>query len=331
MTNKVTESNFWKNRTVLITGASGLVGSWLVDTLLAKKAKPVCLIRDYIPDSRFFSDGISKKVNIVSGNLEDIFLLERTINEYEPQTLFHLGAQTIVQTANRSPIHTFKANIEGTWNLLEAARRHDHSLEQIVVASSDKAYGEQVKLPYTEEMSLHGSHPYDVSKSCADLISQAYAKTYSMPITISRCGNFFGGGDLNFNRIVPGTIRSLYQNAAPEIRTDGKFIRDYIYVKDAVSAYLTLAEKYNKSIMGEAFNFTNELQMDTLEMVSRISRMMGKSIAPKILNNASGEIRDQHLSSKKAQKILGWKAQYGIDEGLMETISWYSSYFEKMQ
>ena len=323
------KSSFWNERPVLLTGASGLVGSWLVEDLLSQGAQVVCLVRDRVPDSRFFSDGLDKKVTVASGSLEDRNACERVINEYEPATVFHLGAQTIVQTANRSPLHTFRANIEGTWNLLEACRTHGKSVEQIIVASSDKAYGEQKKLPYTEETPLQGKHPYDVSKSCVDLISQSYAATYSLPVAISRCGNFFGGGDLNFNRIVPGTIQSLLKNEPPVIRTDGKFVRDYIYVKDAVSAYLTLAEKYKPALCGEAFNFSNEAQMTTLEMVSLISKLMKKNIAPNVQNNASGEIRNQHLSAKKAHEALGWKAAYGIEEGLAETIEWYSAYFGK--
>ncbi len=320
--------SFWKSRTVLLTGASGLVGSWLVEELLSQGASPVCLVRDRVPGSRFFSEGMSDRVVLAQGDLCDLQSIERTINEYEPATIFHLGAQAIVQAANRSPLHTFRVNIEGTWNLLEAARRHDQSIEQIVVASSDKAYGEQKKLPYTEETPLQGSHPYDVSKSCADLLSQSFAKTYSMPIAISRCGNFFGGGDLNFNRIVPGTIRSLCHGEQPVIRTDGKYVRDYIYVKDAVSAYTILAEKYSGSLRGEAFNFSNEMQMTTLEMVESIRKLMKKDIKPKILNNASGEIRKQHLSAAKARKVLGWKSAYGIEGGLKETIAWYYSYFK---
>jgi CDP-glucose 4,6-dehydratase len=266
---------------------------------------------------------------VAKGELEDRNSIERVISEYQPSTVFHLGAQTIVQTANYSPLHTFRANIEGTWNLLEACRTHGKSVEQLVVASSDKAYGDQAVLPYTEQTPLQGKHPYDVSKSCVDLISQSYAATYGMPVVISRCGNFFGGGDLNFNRIVPGTIQSLCKNEAPVIRTDGKYVRDYIYVKDAVSAYIALAEKYKQSLAGEAFNFSNETQMTTLEMVRLISRLMKKGIAPKIQNSASGEIRDQHLSAKKAREVLGWKAAYGIEDGLKETIAWYESYFAK--
>jgi len=323
------KTSFWNGRLVLLTGASGLVGSWLAEDLLSQGAHVVCLVRDRVPDSRFFSEGFDKKVAIASGELEDRNSVERVINEYEPATVFHLGAQTIVQTANRSPLHTFRANIEGTWNILEACRTHGKAVEQIIVASSDKAYGDQKVLPYTEETPLQGRHPYDVSKSCVDLISQSYAATYSLPIAISRCGNFFGGGDLNFNRIVPGTIQSLCKNEAPVIRTNGKYVRDYIYVKDAVSAYLTLAEKYTPSLCGEAFNFSNETQMTTLEMVSLISKLMKKNIAPKILNNANGEIRNQHLSARKAREVLGWKAKYGIEDGLAETIEWYSTYFAK--
>lgn len=322
-------SSFWKGRHVVVTGASGLVGGWLVEELLSQGAHPVCIVRDYVPDSRFFSEGISGKTVLIQGDVEDAHLVSRVMNEYEPQTVFHLGAQTIVQTANRAPTDTFKANIEGTWNVLEAVRTHGKSVEQLIVASSDKAYGDQKTLPYTEETPLQGAHPYDVSKSCADLLSQSYAKTYGLPIAISRCGNFFGGGDLNFNRIVPGTIRSLHRNEAPEIRTDGKFVRDYIYVKDAVSAYTTLAEKFRKGMEGEAFNFSNEIQMTTLEMVDAIAKQMKKKIAPKILNNASGEIRNQHLSAKKAREKLSWKSEYGIEKGLAETIAWYSAYFGK--
>lgn len=323
-------SSFWKGRGVFVTGASGLVGSWLVEELLALGAKPVCLVRDTVPDSRFFFERFNEKVVCARGELEDFNSVERTINEYEPKTIFHLGAQAIVQTANRSPVPTFRANIEGTWNILEAARMHEKCIEHVVVASSDKAYGDQPVLPYTESTPLQGQHPYDVSKSCADLISQAYAKTYGLPVVISRCGNFFGGGDLNFNRIVPGTIQSLNAGEAPIIRSDGKFIRDYIYVKDAVSAYVTLAEKYAPKLKGQAFNFSNETQMDVLEMVALIAKLMKKNIKPTILNQASGEIRNQHLSAKKAREMLGWKAAYGIEQGLKETVSWYSSYFKRV-
>lgn len=322
--------SFFEGRRIMATGASGLVGSHLVQELLKQGAQVTCIVRDYVPDSAFFSTGLDRKVNVVRGSLEDYWTLERAINEYEPQTVIHLGAQALVPMANRSPLPTFEANVRGTWNLLEACRMHKGSLETVVVASSDKAYGEQEKLPYTEETPLHGLNPYDASKSCTDLIAQTYAKTYGLPVAISRCGNFFGGGDLNFNRIVPGTIKSLYHGEAPLIRSDGKYIRDYIYVKDAVSAYMELAEKYTDKIRGEAFNFSNEQKMDVLALVSLISKLMGKEkLKPKVLNQPLAEIRAQHLSAAKAHKVLGWKAKYGIEEGLKETIGWYSDFFAR--
>ncbi len=325
-------SAFWKGKRALVTGASGLVGSWLVEELLERGAEPVCLVRDHVPGSRFLDEGFDKRVRCVRGSLEDYWVLERTINEYEPQVVFHLGAQTLVPQANRSPLPTFEANIRGTWNLLEACRVHEKEIANIVVASSDKAYGEHENLPYTEDMALQGRHPYDCSKSCADLIAQTYAQTYGLPVTISRCGNFFGGGDLNFNRIVPGTIKLLRNNERPIVRSDGKMIRDYIYVKDAVSAYLTLAEKYNPKMKGEAFNFSNETQKNVLELVELIAKLMGKTkITPIIENKPVHEIRAQHLSAKKAREILGWKAQYGLEEGLKETIKWYSRYFDRYE
>jgi CDP-glucose 4,6-dehydratase len=320
------KDGFWKGRRVFVTGATGLVGSWLCGSLIENGAELTCLVRDRVPNSKFFMDGMDKKANIISGQLEDYFTVERSLNEYEPQTIIHLGAQAIVSRANRSPIHTFKANIEGTWNLLEAARQYKGMVSEIVVASSDKAYGDQDILPYKEDAPLDGSHPYDVSKSCVDLISKAYAKSYGLPITISRCGNFFGGGDLNFNRIVPGTIRSVLKNERPIIRSDGKYVRDYIYVLDAVSAYITLAEKTaEKKLAGEAFNFSNEEQLTVLEMVDRVLKAMGSPLKPIVKNEASNEIVKQHLSSEKAQKVLGWKAKWGIDDGLKETVKWYKA------
>ncbi len=314
----------------MVSGATGLVGSWLVEELLGRGAEPVCLVRDFVPDSRFFSTGMDKRVRVVRGELEDFWTLERTINEYEPETVFHLGAQTLVPMANRSPLPTFEANIRGSWNLLEACRMHDKTVKTVVVASSDKAYGEQEQLPYTEDMPLQGRHPYDCSKSCTDLIAQAYAKTYGLPVCISRCGNFFGGGDLNFNRIVPGTIQSLHKDERPVIRSDGQYIRDYIYVKDAVSAYLTLAEKYNANLRGEAFNFSNETQKDVLELVALIAKLMGKqTLTPIVQNQPLAEIRAQHLSAAKARRVLGWRAQFGLEEGLQETIAWYGDYFSQ--
>ena len=321
---------YFSDKNVLVTGATGLVGSWFTTNLVSKKALVVAFVRDFVPASMFFSESASPSVTVVHGNLEDICSLERTINEYNIEVVIHLGAQTIVGTANTSPLSTFKSNILGTWNVLEACRLHDKTVKSIVIASSDKAYGDQDTLPYTEDSPLQGKNPYDASKSCADLLAQSYGKTYALPIGISRCGNFFGGGDLNFSRLVPGTIKSLYQNQAPVIRSDGKSVRDYIYIKDAVHAYCTLAEKTEtQRFHGEAFNFSNEIQLNVLEMVNRITKLLGKTnIQPIVKNEAINEIKNQHLSAKKAKAVLGWKSQWGIEDGLKETIPWYVNYLK---
>ncbi|MDD4409974.1 MAG: GDP-mannose 4,6-dehydratase [Candidatus Pacebacteria bacterium] len=321
---------FWKDRNVLVTGCTGLLGSWLTKSLAEKEANVVGLIRDIIPRSNLNWSGFNSKIIIVRGEIEDYFLLERTINEYEIDTVFHLAAQTIVTIANRNPISTFKANIEGTWNILEACRRAP-LVKRIIVASSDKAYGDQEKLPYDEETPLEGRHPYDVSKSCADLICRSYYETYSLPVCVTRCGNFYGGGDLNFNRIVPGTVRSIFNNEMPIIRSDGTYLRDYFYIKDGAESYMVLAEKMeNKNIHGEAFNFSTEHPISVLEIVNKIIGLMESNLEPKILNNATNEIRDQYLSAHKAKTLLSWQPLYSFDEGLKETIEWYQMFFKEM-
>jgi CDP-glucose 4,6-dehydratase len=276
--------------------------------------------------------GCWDKINIVRGEVEDYPLLERVLNEYEIDTVFHLAAQTIVSIANRAPLSTFDSNIRGTWNLLEACRRVE-TVKRVVVASSDKAYGYHDQLPYTEEAALQGRHPYDVSKSCADLIARAYYETYDLPVSVTRCGNLYGGGDLNWNRIIPGTIRSAYNGEEPVIRSDGKYIRDYFFVKDAVEGYLLQAEKTaEERVRGEAFNFSDERQNDVLELVKLILKLMGKEkIKPRILDQVKGEIKHQYLSSAKARKILGWKPLYSLEEGLKETIAWYRDYFRRKE
>ena len=325
----VMENQFWKGRKVFVTGCTGLLGSWLTKALVEKGAEVTGLIRDLVPQSNLNWTGFNERINVIRGDLEDYFVLERALNEYETDTVFHLGAQTIVSIANRNPLSTFGSNIKGTWNLLEACRRTD-SISRVVVASSDKAYGVHENLPYDETFPLLGCHPYDVSKSCADLLSVAYYKTYKLPVCITRCGNFYGGGDLNFNRIVPGTIRSVIRNERPVIRSDGSYIRDYIFILDAVEAYLLLAENMDdKSIHGEAFNFSNEIQLTVLEITQKILSLMNREdLQPKILNVVKGEIKHQYLSAQKARDILGWKPKYTLEEGLKETIKWYQEFFE---
>lgn len=320
--------SWWKGKNVFVTGATGLIGSWLTKRLVDEGSNVICLVRDIVPKSNLYMNGYYKKVTIVYGRLEDYNTIERAMNEYEIDTIFHLGAQTIVGAANRSPIGTLEANIKGTWNVLEAAR-DTRLLKRIVIASSDKAYGSHDKLPYKEDTPLRGMHPYDCSKSCADLLSQMYYKSYKLPVGITRCGNFFGGGDLNFNRIVPGTIRSIINNENPIIRSDGTYIRDYIYVLDAVDGYMHLAEKLDdEGIHGEAFNLSNEKRYTVLELVKLILKLMRRAdLKPLILNEAVNEIRNQSLSAEKARKNLGWKSKYDVEAGLKETIAWYKDFF----
>ncbi len=323
-------SNFWQDRPTFVTGASGLVGGWLVQRLKVAGADIVCLLRDWVPQSQFLSTGTGNRVKVVYGDVCDQTLLERVLGEYEIDTVIHLAAQTIVGIANRNPISTFETNIKGTWALLEACRRTP-TVKQIVVASSDKAYGDQDKLPYNETTPLQGSHPYDVSKSCADLISYTYAHTYKLPVTITRCGNFYGGGDLNWNRIVPGTIRSIIRRQPPIIRSDGQYVRDYFYVEDGAAVYMLLAEclAANPDLRGEAFNFSNEIQVTVLMLVEKISALMNSDLVPVVQGEASNEIRHQYLTSAKARNILNWKPLYTLEEGLALTISWYRDFLEK--
>jgi CDP-glucose 4,6-dehydratase len=319
---------FWQDRPTLVTGGSGLVGGWLVKALLAAGADVVCLVRDWVPQSELVRAGLLERVKVVRGDIRDQSLLERALGEYEVATVFHLAAQTIVGVANRNPVATFEANIGGTWALLEACRRSP-LVKQIVVASSDKAYGDQETLPYDETTPLQGQHPYDVSKSCADLIAHTYAVSYDLPVAITRCGNFYGGGDLNWNRIVPGTIRSVLRGQRPIIRSDGHFIRDYFYVEDGAAAYMLLAEQLalRPELRGEAFNFSNEIQIDVLALVQQILALMDSVLTPDIRNEASHEIRHQYLSAAKARTLLKWQPHFDLAAGLQKTVDWYGEYF----
>ncbi|MBI4294376.1 MAG: NAD-dependent epimerase/dehydratase family protein [Betaproteobacteria bacterium] len=324
------DPDFWRDRPVFVTGATGLLGGWIVKALDELGADIVCLVRDWVPQSELVRANLLERVKVVRGDVRDQKTLERALNEFEITTVLHLAAQTIVGTANRNPVSTFETNVAGTWSLLEACRRCP-TVGQVVLASSDKAYGEQVDLPYTEAMPLQGRHIYDVSKSCADLVAQSFARVYGSTVAITRCGNFYGGGDLNWNRIVPGTIRSILRGTAPVIRSDGLFVRDYIYAEDAVDSYLFLAEHLAKSpeLRGEAFNFSNETQITVIELVKKITRMMGSDLEPQVLNEASNEIRHQYLSAEKARRILGWKPRFTLDSGLAKTIAWYRDFLSE--
>lgn len=316
-------SAFWKDRRVFVTGATGLVGSWLAAALDGLGCDVVALVRDWVPKSTLLADG-GRPVTIVRGDVCDQALLERVLGEYEIVSVIHLAAQTIVPIANRNPISTFQTNIAGTWALLEACR-HSPTVRQIVVASSDKAYGEAERLPYREDTPLRGSFPYDVSKSCADMIAQCYARTWRLPVVVTRCGNFFGGGDLNWSRIVPGTVRSVLKGERPLIRSNGRLIRDYIYVEDAVDAYMTLVEKLAErpDLAGRGFNFSTETPISVRDLVDRIIDLMGSRLEPVVLNEATNEIPDQYLDATAARTELGWTPRFGLEEGLKHTIGWY--------
>jgi CDP-glucose 4,6-dehydratase len=321
-------AGFWRDRRTLVTGASGLVGGWLVKRLRASGADVVALVRDWVPSSELVRSGSFDRISVVRGDVCDRALLERALGEFEIDTVIHLAAQTIVGIANRNPLSTFETNIQATWGILEACRRSP-KVRQIVLASSDKAYGDQETLPYDETTPLQGRHPYDVSKSCADLIAQTYAHTYGSPVVITRCGNFFGGGDLNWNRIIPGTIRSIVRGERPVIRSDGLFVRDYFYVEDGAAAYMHLAEQLAArpdELRGHAFNFSNENPVTVLEIVAAVSRLMGSTLTADIRNEANHEIRKQYLNAAKARRMLNWGPLFTLNDGLRATIEWYRDF-----
>jgi len=323
------DRGFWADKRVLVTGASGIVGSWLAIALAEAGAAVHCLIRDVTPLSYLHQSGWAGRVVQIHGALEDYRVLERTMSEHEIDSVFHLGAQTIVGTALRSPLATLRSNVAGTWNLLEAVRVHAPQIRRVVVASSDKAYGDHGGVPYTEGMALVGRHPYDVSKSCADLVAQAYAHTYGLPVAIARCANVFGGGDLNFNRLVPGTIRAALRGSPPVLRSDGTYVREYLYVEDVVRAYCALAEAADApGACGSAFNFGSGRPLTVLALVAAILQAVGRTdLRPTLTRTATAEIPAQTLNWERARRVLGWEPRYSLEQGLAQTVRWYAAYF----
>jgi CDP-glucose 4,6-dehydratase len=318
----------WRGRRVLVTGATGLVGGWLTRDLLAKGCDTiVALARDWDPQSELIRSGDVNRVTVVNGAVEDLGTVTRALNHHACDTVFHLAAQTQVCAAHRDPYETFESNVRGTYTLLEACRRLGAQVERIVVASSDKAYGDAAELPYTEATRLDARYPYDTSKLCTDFLTRSYVATYGLPATIARCGNIYGGGDLNWDRIVPGTIRWLLAGERPILRSDGKLTRDYVYVKEVVAAYEALAEHVHRiEVRGEAFNFSAEKPLSVLEIVAAVTRAVGSSLTPDIRNTAVGEIRNQYLDSTRAKQVLGWRSTWTLEAGLAETVSWYRAF-----
>ncbi len=320
-------ASFWIDRPVLITGCSGLTGSWLAANLVESGADVVGLIRDQIPRSQLYRSGTINKISVVDGDISDYKLLERTLVEYEIDTIFHLAAQTIVSIANRAPLSTFETNIKGTWSLLEAARRNP-TVHQILMASTDRVYGDQETLPYVENMASLGTHPYDVSKSCADLIAIAYVKTYDLPLVITRFSNIYGGGDLNWNRLIPGSMRSIIRGERPIIRSDGSFRRDYVFVEDVVEGYLRAAEQLQSdSIRGQIFNMGTDEPTSVLHIVKNIIAISDQpQLTPLILDEEKKEIAEKYVDSKKAKDMLGWNPQHDLSRGLSKTMKWYREF-----
>lgn len=320
-------NSFWHRRPVFVTGGTGLLGGWLVKDLVTHDAEVIALVRDRSPHNMLAREGVLGKLTVVHGALADFALLRRALCEYSVRTVFHLAAQPLVGVAKKDPMGTLEANVQGTWHVLEAARLA--GVDQVLVASSDKAYGANDRLPYEETHPLQGRYPYDVSKSCADLISTMYAATFGMRVGVARCANLFGGGDMNFSRMLPDLIRATVGGERFVIRSDGKFLRDFLYVKDGAAGYLRFAERLaeDPSLSGQAFNFGLGLRVSVLDLVHKVLEMMGRSDLPPIIQNtASSEIREQYMSSEKARRVLGWSPQYTLEEGLSETISWYREF-----
>lgn len=327
MNPSLSQESFWHGRPVLVTGCNGFVGSWLSAALVEQGARVIGLFRTNNPESELVRSGLINQITAVYGELADYALLEQTLAEYEIDTVFHLAGQTIVGVAYRSPLSTFETNVRGTWLLLEAIR-HTSTVRGVVVASSEKAYGEPVALPYHESHPLQAHFPYAVSKSCADLIAQSYAFTYKLPIAITRCSNLYGGGDLNWDRLLPGTIRSVLAGESPVIRSDGSFKRDYLYVADAVQAYLTIAEQAaDPDVCGRPFNFGIGMPLTALEVVETVISVSDRpSLRPIILDEVTHEIQDEYLSTQRAQEVLGWQPRYSLEQGISETMAWYRDY-----
>lgn len=311
-----------------MTGAYGLLGSWLVRALVERGDRVTVLRRDWTPRSALLLDGVEEAVEVVHGDLNEPGLIARALAEHEIDTVFHLAAQTIVGTANRSPVSTFESNIRGTWTLLEACRLH--GAERVVVAASDKAYGASDRLPYREDHPLDPRHPYDVSKAATDMIARSYWHTYGLPVAVTRFANLYGGGDLNRSRLIPEAVTAVLAGRAPVIRSDGSPERDFLYVEDAVDAYLRIAEALDdpdpaRGARGEAFNAGGGRPYAVRDVVARICALADADVEPDIRGSGTpaGEIDRQWVDATKLRERTGWEPRVSLDEGLRQTLAWY--------
>jgi CDP-glucose 4,6-dehydratase len=332
MTGAAGADGFWNGRPVLITGGQGFIGCWVTEALLDRRAEVVAVIRDEPANSRFAIEGMGARVTRVRADLRDMAELLRIVNEYSIEAVFHLAAQTIVGTAHRSPLSTFETNIRGTYNLLEACRLAG-SVNRVVVASSDKAYGAHEKLPYAESAPLQPTFPYDVSKACTDLIARSYFSTYGLPVAVTRLANVYGGGDFNFSRIIPETARALIEDRRPVLRSDATPQRDFIYAEDAASAYVAIGEALDRDdVAGRAFNAGAGSPISVKEVVAKLIAVSGKHIEPDVRGKGAppGEIDRQFLDSRLIRDTLGWKPQWDLEDGLRATYRWYEQNLDRL-
>lgn len=311
---------------VFLTGATGLVGGHVTEALL--KAYPgvqvTTIVQSMDPRSYLVQQGLDKRIGIYYGDIRDRKLVNDLVMREEIDTIIHLAAQPLVSVALQLPYETCETNFMGTLNVLEAAR-HSPNIRAIVLASTDKSYGRAVFQPYTEEHPLNALHPYDSSKAAADILARCYAQCYGMPIVVTRFGNIYGPGDLNFNRLIPGAMSALNSDVPLRLRSDGSMRRDFVYVKDVAEGYLLLA-KNAKEHAGEAFNITSNVNMSVLEALERISSVVGKQVPFVIENTAKHEIPAQALSNEKIQSRLGWQPPHTFEDGIRETHEWYKKY-----
>lgn len=324
-------NSFWNNKRVFITGFEGFLGSHLTRAMLQSGAKVIGLDIKAFRKETILCPRDYKKIVVYKGSVTNHNLLKKILRKHSIKVIFHLAAEAIVNRSQKNPRKAFESNITGTWEVLEAARQQGN-MQAIVVASSDKAYGAHKNLPYHEDAPLVANHPYDVSKSCADLITNTYFHTYGLPVAITRCGNIYGPGDFNFSRLIPDALRCLCNGKTLQVRSDGKFVRDYVYVDDIVEGYLNIAELLEKKRLGgESFNLSNECPLTVIELLQKINKLnlCGNKLNYRILDEAKYEIKKQYLSSAKARRVLGWKPAYNLCDGLRKTAEWYFNYFTK--